>query len=101
MAEVHDCFTPAELLIYEDVDFADRGTAWNEVLDGTFDLHGTIPVNTDGGLKSFGHPVGASGLGMAFECWLQMRGRRENHDTSQPTSGSRSPTISGVTPVRW
>jgi acetyl-CoA C-acetyltransferase len=74
MAEVHDCFTPAELLIYEDLGFADRGTAWKEVLDGAFDLTGDIPVNTDGGLKSFGHPVGASGLRMVFECWLQMRG---------------------------
>ncbi|MDZ4828046.1 MAG: acetyl-CoA acetyltransferase [Actinomycetota bacterium] len=73
MAEVHDCFTPAELLIYEDLGFAERGTAWKEVIDGTFDLTGDIPVNPDGGLKSFGHPVGASGLRMVFECWTQMR----------------------------
>src|SRR5665213_3356614 len=74
MAEVHDCFTPAELLIYEDLQFAERGTAWKEVLDGTFDLAGALPVNPDGGLKSFGHPVGASGLRMVFEAWLQLRG---------------------------
>src|SRR4051794_13167297 len=74
MAEVHDCFTPAELLIYEDLQFAERGTAWKEVLDGTFDLQGALPVNPDGGLKSFGHPVGASGLRMVFEAWLQLRG---------------------------
>jgi acetyl-CoA C-acetyltransferase len=74
MAEVHDCFTPAELLIYEDLGFAERGTAWKDVLEGTFGLTGEIPVNPDGGLKSFGHPVGASGLRMVFECWLQMRG---------------------------
>ena len=74
MAEVHDCFTPAELLIYEDLQFAERGTAWKEVLAGTFDLEGALPVNPDGGLKSFGHPVGASGLRMMFECWLQLRG---------------------------
>jgi acetyl-CoA C-acetyltransferase len=73
MAEVHDCFTPAELLIYEDLGFASRGTAWQEVLAGNFELHGDLPVNPDGGLKSFGHPVGASGLRMVFECWLQMR----------------------------
>ena len=70
MAEVHDCFTPAELLIYEDLGFAERGTAWKEVLNGTFDLDGSMPVNPDGGLKSFGHPVGASGLRMFFENWL-------------------------------
>jgi acetyl-CoA C-acetyltransferase len=74
MAEVHDCFTPAELLIMEDLGFAERGTAWKEELAGTFDLHGELPVNPDGGLKSFGHPVGASGLRMMFECWLQLRG---------------------------
>src|SRR5262249_11677282 len=67
MAEVHACFTPAELLIYEDLGFATRGTAWKEVLEGTFDLTGEVPVNPDGGLKSFGHPVGASGLRMVFE----------------------------------
>ena len=74
MAEVHDCFTPTELVLMEDLGFADRGTAWKEVLAGPFDLAGELPVNPDGGLKSFGHPVGASGLRMFFECWLQLRG---------------------------
>ena len=74
MAEVHDCFTPTELVLMEDLGFAERGTAWKEVLAGTFDLDGELPVNPDGGLKSFGHPVGASGLRMMFECWLQLRG---------------------------
>ncbi len=73
MAEVHDCFTPTELVLMEDLGFAPRGTAWKEVLAGTFDLDGALPVNPDGGLKSFGHPVGASGLRMIFECWLQLR----------------------------
>ncbi len=74
MAEVHDCFTPTELLLMEDLRFTERGHAWKEVLDGTFSLHGDLPVNTDGGLKSFGHPTGASGLRMHYECWLQLRG---------------------------
>jgi acetyl-CoA C-acetyltransferase len=73
-AEVHDCFTPTELVLMEDLGFAPRGTAWKEVLAGTFHLDGELPVNPDGGLKSFGHPVGASGLRMFFECWLQLRG---------------------------
>jgi acetyl-CoA C-acetyltransferase len=73
MAEVHDCFTPAELLIMEDLGFAERGAAWKEVLAGTYDLAGDLPINPDGGLKSFGHPVGASGLRMLFEAWLQLR----------------------------
>jgi acetyl-CoA C-acetyltransferase len=74
MAEVHDCFTPTELVLMEDLGFAERGTAWKEVLAGTFDRTGALPVNPDGGLKSFGHPVGASGLRMLFEAWLQLRG---------------------------
>jgi acetyl-CoA C-acetyltransferase len=75
MAEVHDCFTPTELVLMEDLGFAARGTAWKEVLAGTFDLDGELAVNPDGGLKSFGHPIGASGLRMLFECWLQLRGQ--------------------------
>jgi acetyl-CoA C-acetyltransferase len=74
MAEVHDCFTITELVLMEDLGFAERGTAWKEVLAGTYDLTGELPVNPDGGLKSFGHPVGASGLRMMFEAWLQLRG---------------------------
>ena len=73
MAEVHDCFTPTELVLMEDLGFCDRGTAWKEVLAGAFALDGDLPVNPDGGLKSFGHPVGASGLRMMFEAWLQLR----------------------------
>src|SRR5271157_3458139 len=74
MAEVHDCFTPTELVLMEDLGFAPRGTDWKEVLAGTYDLDGELPVNPDGGLKAFGHPIGASGLRMLFECWLQLRG---------------------------
>ncbi len=73
MAEVHDCFTPTELVLMEDLGFSERGTGWKDVLAGVFDLDGELPVNPDGGLKSFGHPIGASGLRMLFECWLQLR----------------------------
>jgi acetyl-CoA C-acetyltransferase len=73
MAEVHDCFTPTELVLMEDLGFAERGFGWKEVLAGSFDLDGELPVNPDGGLKAFGHPIGASGLRMMFECWLQLR----------------------------
>ncbi|WP_329410350.1 acetyl-CoA acetyltransferase [Nocardia vinacea] len=73
-AEVHDCFTPTELVLMEDLGFTDRGQAWKDSVAGDFDLDGRLPVNPDGGLKSFGHPVGASGLRMLYECWLQFRG---------------------------
>ncbi len=75
MAEVHDCFTITELVLMEDLSFAERGKAWREVLDGTYRLDGALPVNPDGGLKAFGHPVGASGLRMHYEVWLQLRGQ--------------------------
>ncbi len=74
MAEVHDCFTPTELVLMEDLGFSNRGEAYKDVEAGVFDLEGELPVNPDGGLKSFGHPVGASGLRMHFENWLQLRG---------------------------
>ncbi len=74
MAEVHDCFTPTELVLMEDLGFCPRGTAWSEINAGAFDLDGDLPVNPDGGLKSFGHPTGASGLRMMYEAWLQLRG---------------------------
>lgn len=74
LAEVHDCFTPTELVLMEDLGFSARGTGWKDVMAGAFDRDGDLPVNPDGGLKSFGHPIGASGLRMLFECWLQLRG---------------------------
>src|SRR3954447_13207949 len=73
MAEVHDCFTPTELVLMEDLQFSERGTAWRDILDGSFDLDGDLAVNPDGGLKAFGRPVGASGLRMMFEAFLQLR----------------------------
>ena len=89
MAEVHDCFTPTELILMEDLGFAERGSAWKQVLAGTYDLDGALPVNPDGGLKSFGHPVGASGLRMLFEAWLQLRGEAPP-ERRISTYGSRS-----------
>jgi acetyl-CoA C-acetyltransferase len=87
MAEVHDCFTPTELVLMEDLGFAARGFGWKEVLAGTFDLDGELPVNPDGGLKSFGHPIGASGLRMLFECWTQLRGEAGDRQIASIASG--------------
>jgi len=75
MAEVHDCFTITELIIYEDLGFSEAGKAKQDIDAGTFTLHGELPVNTDGGLKSFGHPIGASGLRMLYEIYNQLLGR--------------------------
>ncbi|WP_405138655.1 acetyl-CoA acetyltransferase [Nocardia sp. NBC_01388] len=83
-AEVHDCFTPTELILMEDLGFTDPGRAWKDSLAGDFDLTGRLPVNPDGGLKSFGHPVGASGLRMLYECWLQFQGAAGERQLADP-----------------
>lgn len=87
LAEVHDCFTPTEIVLMEDLGFSERGEAWRDELDGAFDLDGRLPVNPDGGLKSFGHPVGASGLRMLFECWLQFRDEAGERQLEAPRLG--------------
>ena len=84
LAEVHDCFTPTEIVLMEDLGFSSPGQAWKDVLAGEFDADGTLPVNIDGGLKSFGHPVGASGLRMLFEAWLQLRGEAGDRQLTDP-----------------
>lgn len=75
LAEVHDCFTITELLIYEDMGLCEKGQAKEMVDAGVFELNGELPVNPDGGLKSFGHPVGASGLRMIYEIYKQLQGK--------------------------
>jgi acetyl-CoA C-acetyltransferase len=87
MAEVHDCFTPTELVLMEDLGFSGRGEAWRDELEGAFNLDGELPINPDGGLKSFGHPIGASGLRMLFECWLQFRSEAAERQLEDPRLG--------------
>jgi acetyl-CoA C-acetyltransferase len=87
MAEVHDCFTATELVLMEDMGFSPRGTAWKDVMAGRFDGNGAQPVNPDGGLKSFGHPIGASGLRMMYEMWLQLRGEAGPRQIKSPKLG--------------
>ena len=77
MAMVHDCFTITELIIYEDLGFSPRGRASQDVAAGAFTLEGDLPVNTDGGLKCFGHPIGASGIRMIYEVYKQLQGKAE------------------------
>lgn len=78
MAEVHDCFTITELAIYEDFGFSARGKAREDIESGFFELGGKLPINVDGGLKCFGHPVGASGLRMTYEIYKQLQQKVDN-----------------------
>ena len=78
MAQVHDCFTIAELIAYEDCGFAEPGKG-PELVENKEHYHdGRIPANVDGGLKSKGHPLGATGISMTYEVMKQMRGEAEN-----------------------
>jgi acetyl-CoA C-acetyltransferase len=75
VAQLHDCFSLTELLSYEDLGFCRKGEAREHIAAGTFALGGELPVNTDGGLKSFGHPTAATGVRMIYENVLQLQGR--------------------------
>jgi len=97
LAIVHDCFTITELVIYEDLGFSPRGKGREDVEAGTFELGGELPVNTDGGLKSFGHPIGASGLRMTYEVYKQLQGKAGPRQIKNPRLGL-SHTFGG-TPV--
>lgn len=77
IAEVHDCFTIAEIIAYEDLGFCKPGKGGSFVEEGATRIEGKIPVNTSGGLKSKGHPVGATGVGQAYEIYLQLSGQAE------------------------
>jgi acetyl-CoA C-acetyltransferase len=72
MMEVHDCFSITELTVYEDLLVSPRGKAIDDIMDGFFDLKGKMPCQPDGGLKCFGHPIGASGLRMLYEMYNQL-----------------------------
>jgi acetyl-CoA C-acetyltransferase len=74
-AEVHDCFTIAELIASEDLGFFQPGHGWRAAEEGQTARSGPRPINTSGGLKSKGHPVGASGAGQVVEIWKQLRGQ--------------------------
>lgn len=87
MMEVHDCFSITELITYEDLHISERGKAVRDVLDGFFNHDGKIPCQIDGGLKCFGHPIGASGLRMLYEMYLQLLGRAGERQLREPRFG--------------
>ena len=87
LAVVHDCFSITELIIYEDMSWSERGKAGEDIESGFFTLEGGPPVNTDGGLKSFGHPIGASGLRMVYEIYKQLQGKSGPRQVKNPRLG--------------
>ena len=87
MTEVHDCFSITELVTMEDLGLSVEGGAVRDFLDGKFDADGAIPCQIDGGLKCFGHPIGASGIRMLYEMYLQLQGRAGPRQLKDPKIG--------------
>ncbi len=87
VAEVHDCFTIAEILAIEDLGFVEKGQGGKAVEDGLTVLGGTLPINTSGGLKACGHPVGATGIKQAYEITLQLRGEAGRRQVDEAEVG--------------
>ncbi|MEG9862499.1 MAG: acetyl-CoA acetyltransferase [Parvularculales bacterium] len=87
MMEVHDCFSITELVTMEDLFISPEGGAIKDVMDGFYDADGEVPCQIDGGLKCFGHPIGASGLRMLYEMYLQLQGRAGERQLSDPKIG--------------
>lgn len=86
-AEVHDCFTIAEIIATEDLGFVDKGEGGPFAASGATGLRGKLPVNTSGGLKSKGHPVGATGVGQICDIVLQLRGQAGDRQIAKPAIG--------------
>jgi acetyl-CoA C-acetyltransferase len=87
MIEVHDCFSITELVTMEDLHISKEGEGWKDVMNGFYDADGHTPCQIDGGLKCFGHPIGASGLRMLYEMYLQLQGRAGARQLKNPTIG--------------
>jgi len=87
VAEVHDCFTIAEMMAYEDLDFCKPGESGLMIQEGLTEIGGKIPVNTSGGLKSKGHPVGATGAAQACEIFLQLTNQAGKRQVAGPEIG--------------
>ncbi|MEM3005034.1 MAG: 3-ketoacyl-CoA thiolase, partial [Candidatus Bathyarchaeia archaeon] len=84
---VHDCFTIAEIMHYEDLGFCSKGEGGSFVESGATDIGGPMPVNTSGGLKAKGHPVGATGTAQAYEIYLQLTGQAERRQVQDAKIG--------------
>ncbi|MEY2685219.1 MAG: hypothetical protein RJA09_2363, partial [Pseudomonadota bacterium] len=87
LTEVHDCFSITELVTMEDLGLSDPGGAVRDVLEGRYDADGALPCQVDGGLKCFGHPIGASGIRMLYEVYLQLLGRAGPRQLAAPHTG--------------
>jgi len=87
MAEVHDCFSITEAVTMEDLQFSPRGKMKDDIMAGRFNLDGAQPIQPDGGLKCFGHPIAASGIRMLYEMYKQLQGKADKRQLKNPKYG--------------
>ena len=103
--EVHDCFSITEAVTMEDLGFSPKGKVRDDIESGFFTLEGKLPINPDGGLKCFGHPIGASGIRMIYEMYLQLRGKAGPRQIKDPklcmthNLGGRPGSFSGAVSI--
>ncbi len=86
-AEVHDCFSITELINCQDLQFSEPGKAAEDLKNGRFNSDGEQPINISGGLKCFGHPIGATGCRMLVEVTKQLQGRADGLQVKDPELG--------------
>jgi acetyl-CoA C-acetyltransferase len=96
VATVHDCFTIAELLAYEDLGFCEKGAGSKMIREGQTEIGGKIPVNVDGGLKAKGHPIGATGVSMVAELTRQLRGEAGKRQVAVKHGNALAHNIGGT-----
>ncbi len=94
--EVHDCFSITELVTMEDLGISAPGGAVKDVMDGFYDADGQVPCQIDGGLKCFGHPIGASGIRMMYEMYLQILGRAEERQIKTDVNFGLTHNLGGM-----
>ncbi len=87
IVELHDCFSITEIILYEALGLSEKGKGWQDAINGKYRIDGKLPVNTDGGLKAMGHPVGASGIRMIYESWLQFHEKAGARQLDNPRLG--------------
>lgn len=96
LLEVHDCFSVTEVVTMEDLFVSEPGKGWQDVLDGFYDADGKVACQIDGGLKCFGHPIGASGIRMIYENYLQLLGRAGPRQRAAPPRLALSHNLGGM-----
>ena len=101
VATVHDCFTIAEIMAYEDLGFIKKGKGKEMIDKEETEIGGRIPINTDGGLKAKGHPLGATGVSMMYELVKQLRGEADKRQVKLKNNIALAHNVGGTGHFCW